>query len=180
MIDCFEVNIERPSNLLAIAQACTWSSYKHHNTKLLIGITPQGVISYISPAWGGRVSDKYLTEHCGILESILPGDIALADRGFNISDSVGIQQAKLYLPAFTKGKDQLSALEIEQTRSIANVRIHVERVIGFVRQKYTILQGTLQKDFITKRAGEACPLIDRIARICCALCNVCDSVVPFD
>jgi len=28
--------------------------------------------------------------------------------------------------------------------------------------------------------GEPCPLIDRIARVCCALCNVCNSVVPFD
>ena len=52
IIDCFEVFIERPSNLLA--RACTWSSYKHHNTiKILIGITPQSVISYLSDAWGG-------------------------------------------------------------------------------------------------------------------------------
>ena len=44
VIDCFEVFIERPSNLLARAQ--TFSSYKHHNTiKVLIGITPQGSIS---------------------------------------------------------------------------------------------------------------------------------------
>ena len=38
IIDCFEVFIERPTNLLARAQ--TFSSYKHHNTvKVLIGIT---------------------------------------------------------------------------------------------------------------------------------------------
>ena len=67
IIDCFEVFIDRPSNLLA--RSCTWSSYKHHNTiKLLIGITPQGVISYISDAWGGRTSDKHLTEHCGFFK----------------------------------------------------------------------------------------------------------------
>ena len=30
-------------------------------------------MSYISDAWGGRVSDKYLTEHCGILAKLLPG-----------------------------------------------------------------------------------------------------------
>ena len=49
--DCFEVFIDRPSSL--IARAMTWSSCKHHNTiKFLIGITPQGVISFISKAWG--------------------------------------------------------------------------------------------------------------------------------
>ena len=79
IIDCFEIFCERPSDLMARAQ--TYSHYKHHNTvKFLIGITPQGVISYISKGWGGRVSDKYLTENCGLLNHILPGDQILADR----------------------------------------------------------------------------------------------------
>ena len=112
IIDCFEVFIDRPSSL--IARAMTWSNYKHHNTvKFLIGITPQGVISFISKAWGGRVSDKYLTENSGILKNLLPGDIVLADRGFDIADSVGFHGARLYIPAFTRGKKQLSALEVE-------------------------------------------------------------------
>ena len=104
----------------------------------------------------------------------------LADRGFDVADSVGICQAKLNLPAFTRGKDQLTPLEVEETRSIANVRIHVERVIGCVRQKYTILSGTIPLNYVSTRSGSECPLIDRIVRVCCALCNLCDSVVPFN
>ena len=70
IIDCFEVFCERPSDLMARAQ--TFSNYKHHNTvKFLIAITPQGVISFVSKGWGGRVSDKHLTENCGILQ---PGE----------------------------------------------------------------------------------------------------------
>ncbi len=47
IIDCFEIFLNPPTNLLARAQ--TFSSYKHHNTvKYLIGITPQGTVSYIS------------------------------------------------------------------------------------------------------------------------------------
>ena len=91
-----------------------------------------------------------------------------------------IMQASLHIPAFTKGKDQLSAIEVEKTRAIANVRIHVERVIGAVRQRYTILKGTLPIDFVIKRNQEDIPLIDRIIHVCCALNNMCDSVVPFD
>ena len=89
-------------------------------------------------------------------------------------------QARLQIPAFTKCKNQLTASEVEETRTIANVRIYVERVIGNVRQKFPILQSTPPIHFIVKRAGEDFPLTDRIVRICCALNNVCDSVVPFD
>ena len=86
IIDCFEVFTEKPAALKARAQ--TFSTYKHHNTvKFLIGISPQGVTSYISKAWGGRVSDKHLTENCGILKNLLPNDIVLADRGFDVQES---------------------------------------------------------------------------------------------
>ena len=99
----------------------------------------------------------------------MPGNVVLADRGFDISESVGMMQAKLHIPAFTKEKSQLSALEVENTYTIANVRIHIGRVIGCVRQKYAILQGTLPIDFITGRKGESSPQIDRIVRVCCSL-----------
>ena len=103
----------------------------------------------------------------------------MAVRWFDVADSVGVRQAKLNLPAFTRGKDQLTPLEIEETHSIANVRIHVERVIGCVRQKYCILSETLPINYLCTHSGQECPLIDRIVRVCCALCNLCDSVVPF-
>lgn len=177
IIDCFEVFIQRPKNLLSRAQ--TWSAYKHSNTvKFLIGITPQGSISFLSKAWGGRASDKYITENCGILKKLLPGDLVLADRSFDIADSVGMCCAQVNIPAFTKGKAQLSAVDIELTRKIAHVRIHVERVIGLVRNKYTILQGRLPVDFLINEDG--LPVVDKIATVACALTNMCDSVVPMN
>ena len=49
IIDCFEIYIDRPLNLLARAQ--TYSHYKSHNTvKVLIGITPQGSVCFVSKA----------------------------------------------------------------------------------------------------------------------------------
>ena len=72
----------------------------------------------------------------------------MADRGFTITESVGMRQAKLVIPAFTRGKAQLGPVDVEETRGIASVRIPVEHVIGLLRQKYTILQGTLPTDFL--------------------------------
>ena len=80
-----------------MAHAQTWLLYKHHNTaKYLIGISPQGIISYISNGCrGGCVGDKYITEHYGILSKLLPGDLVIADRGFDVQDSVGMVCAKV-------------------------------------------------------------------------------------
>ncbi|XP_073255908.1 uncharacterized protein [Porites lutea] len=183
IIDCFEVFIARPSNLMARAQ--TYSNYKSHNTvKILVGITPQGSISFVSNAWGGRTSDKYLTDNCGILKKLLPGDLVMADRGFTIQESLMLHKAELAIPAFTKGKDQLDPVDVEQTRGIANVRIHVERVIGLLRRKYTILSGILPIDFLqcdpTGSQEAKIPMIDRIITVCAALSNLYNGIVPLD
>lgn len=102
IIDCFEIFIESPSDMRSSAEC--WSQYKHHKTvKVLIGITGQGTISFISEAWGGRTSDKYIVEHSGFLDKIFPGDVVLADRGFLIKDSLELRRASLHIPAFTRG-----------------------------------------------------------------------------
>jgi hypothetical protein len=125
------------------------------------------------------VSDKHLTENSGLLDKLIPGDVILADRGFDIQDSVGLCCATIKVPAFTKGKKQLSGIEVEQTRHIANVRIHVERVIGNIRKKYAILGATQPIDFVTAR-GNGPTTLDKIVTVSSALINICDSVVPFE
>ena len=83
----------------------------------------------------------------------MPGDVVLADRGFDIAESVGFYCAEIKIPAFTKGKKQLSGADFESTRRIASDWIHVERVIGLVRNKYTILQSILPLDLLITKDG---------------------------
>ena len=89
---------------------------------ILVVITPPGSISFISKVWGGRVSDKYITKNCSILDKLLPGDLILADQGFNIQDSAGLYCAEVKTPSFTKGKIQLSRHDIDWSRETTHIR----------------------------------------------------------
>ncbi|XP_041366779.1 uncharacterized protein LOC121381519 [Gigantopelta aegis] len=125
VIDCAEIFLQRPSNL--DARAKTWSNYKHHNTlKFLIGITPYGSVSFLSECWGGRVSDKEITEKSGFYNKLEYGDLVLADRGFLTEEELAVHGASLAIPPFTRGKKQLSQREIECSRRLSRARIHVE------------------------------------------------------
>ena len=88
-----------------------------------------------------------ITDQCGILSKLLPGDFILADQGFNIFELVAECNAQAKLPAFTKGKAQPSA---KKSMNPGNwlIQIHVKRLIGMVKQTYGILVGVLPVSFI--------------------------------
>lgn len=75
-----------------------------------------------------------------------------------IAESVGMCYATLAMPAFRKEKRQLSSEDVEKTREIANVRMHVERVIGMVRNKYNILKGSLPVEVLRVNAHGECQM----------------------
>jgi len=61
-------------------------SLRHtHSTKAkgLVGISPSGIVAFVSHIYGSHVSDKAITDNCGIIE---PGDIVMADKWFDIQD----------------------------------------------------------------------------------------------
>ena len=176
IIDCFEVFIEKPRNLRA--RALTYSNYKSHNTvKYLIGIAPTGMITFISKGWGGRTSDKHVIEQCGIMDNLIPGDSIMVDRGFPIADTLALYGVTLSIPPFTRGKTQLSPLEVESGRRLSALRIHVERVIGLVRRKYVMLQSTVPVTFLNCSDESALTTLDKIVRVASALCNTGQPIV---
>ena len=101
-----------------------------------------------------------------------PGHIILADRGFNISEDISVYGAKLEIPSFTKGKRQLSQEEVETSKQLSQVRIHVERVIGLLKNKFNILKGPIPVCLLKHKNDVGVANIDKILLVCCALTNL--------
>ena len=71
-------------------------------------------------------------------------------------------------------------MEVDWSRELSIVRIHVERVIGVLKQKFTILQSVLPIALISDNSEDDTCTIDKIVRVCCALINLCPPIVPQD
>ena len=69
---------------------------------------------------------------------------------------------------------------MDWSRELLQVRLQVERAIGVLKQKFTILQGTIPITLVTDNAGQNMLTIDQIVRVCCVLVNLCPSVIPQD
>ena len=107
----------------------------------------------------------------------IPGDVIVADRGFTCNDYASMALAEVKILPFTRGKKQFEKVEVDWSRELSLVGIHVERVIGSLKQKYTILQNVVPISLLKCSKGTE-PIIDKIVRVCCALVNLTPSVIP--
>ena len=55
-------------------------------------------------------------ENSGYIKNLHPGDVILADRGFNVADSVALFGATLEIPVFKRGFKQLAPVDVENIR----------------------------------------------------------------
>ena len=162
IIDFTEVFTETPSSLEA--HNLLWSDYKHHTTiKFLVCITPNGSISWVSPAYGGRTSDVHIVQTSGFLKMLEPYDQIMADRGFKIKTILALYQCTLAIPPSGAKGVQFTSAQSKETSTVANVRIYVEQAIKNLKD-YRILKTELQLLYL--------PIVDDIIRVCCALHNL--------
>ena len=83
-----------------------------------------------------------------------------------------MMQAQLHnIPALTKAKVQLSALEVHELR-MWNTSLEM------LVKSTPFYNSTIPIQYVMSRDHP--PVIDSIVHVCCALCNVCESVVPFE
>ena len=86
----------------------------------------------MSKAYGGRASDPYITNNCGLLTKFEPGDVILADKGFPRGE---VYEGTIVVthPFSSKLRPQFTTKEMNETFKVASVRIHVERAIQILK-----------------------------------------------
>ena len=151
VIDCTELITQRASNLQARKE--TYSNYKNRDTiKFLVGLSPNMTVNYVSKAFGGRASDKFITLSSeNLMEFLPPGSSVMADRGFLVKQEFSDLGVELIMPSF-KGsqRSQMTSEECSSSEHIASARIHIERIIQRIRT-FHILDSTIrlaQKDVV--------------------------------
>ncbi|KAL4717677.1 hypothetical protein ACJJTC_000826 [Scirpophaga incertulas] len=169
-IDCFEIEIQKPSK--AVNQSLTWSEHKKANTlKYLMSCTPDGLINYISPGYNGRISDVQLVEQCNFLDLIPSESFILADRGFKHLEQLLLKKhIKLIRPPSVASGEKLSKNQVRETKQIASIHIHIDRVIRRIREFAMLkLHSILNTNLLS--------VIDDILIIACALINLQDDLI---
>ena len=54
-------------------------------------MSPVPHINFVSNLYSGSISDKEITKQCGFIEQLNPGDVIMADKGFNVQDLLGLK-----------------------------------------------------------------------------------------
>ena len=162
ILDCTELFVQAPSSLNLNSEL--YSHYKGHDTyKCLIGISPGGLVTFISSLYAGGISDKQITARSGVLDLLEPGDQVMVDKGFTIEDLLRPLGCSLVIPPFlTANRSQFTKEETEQTQTIARLRVHVERAIRRIKE-YHLFDGTLPISL----AGS----VNQLWTVCCILTN---------
>ena len=140
IIDCSEIRCERPGTVRQ--RTLYYSNYKGGFTvKFLVGCSPSGEITFISPGYGGRCTDCEITTQSGFLDLIEQGDLILADKGFpQIESDLNSAGGLLVMPPFATTGRQFTEVENKAGYQCASVRIHIERCIERLK-RFDILSG---------------------------------------
>ncbi|XP_028146882.2 uncharacterized protein LOC114340340 [Diabrotica virgifera virgifera] len=168
VLDCTEIFIQKPKCLCCRIRF--YSQYKSNNTvKFMTGISPGGLITYVSEPYGGRASDKTIFEQSNIILKLDSSkDAVMVDKGFLIDDICNQFKIELIRPPFLKNKKQFSTDEALLNAKIAAARVHIERVKQRIKI-FKILGCKLQWSLVKN--------IKDIFTIACAITNLSSSIL---
>ena len=154
IISTTEISIEQPKKLKG----------KNSSVKFLVAISPSGRYMFVSPAYEGQATDKYIVNTSGFLKRLKPGMEVMAHGGCytTVAAEISAAGATLNVPADATGK-RLSLGDIVKSREDVAVRVHVERALARLK-KFRILNNEFPPNDVKT--------VEKIIVFCAGLCNL--------
>lgn len=170
VVDCTEIFIQAPTKLCC--QEIVYSQYKSSPTcKIMTGVSPGGLITFLSKPYGGRPSDTEIFRQSNIKDLLEPGDGVMCDRGFLIDELCARYSWKLIRPPFLKDKKQFTKHEAILTSQIAKARVHIERSNQRIKS-FAIVGETMSVKLV--------PILDDILTVICGTVNLSSPILNDD
>ncbi|XP_074109038.1 uncharacterized protein LOC141533847 [Cotesia typhae] len=170
VVDCTEIFIQAPTKLCC--QEVVYSTYKSSPTiKIMTGVSPGGLITFISKPFGGRASDTEIFSNCELINLLEVNDGVMCDRGFLIDELCARKNWKLIRPPFLKDKKQFSQSEAILTSQVAKARVHIERSNQRIKT-FAVVGETMSVKLV--------PIIEDIFTVICATVNLSSPILKDD
>lgn len=147
VLDCTEIPVCSPRCIRCQSQ--TYSHYKaRYILKVMIGTSPSGLITYVSPFYGGKASDKFIFNSTNILDQCESGDSIMVDKGVLIAEECKAKGVDILQPPFRDKRTRFTRTDCERGRDIAAARVHVERINERMKN-FKILHDEIQYSYLT-------------------------------
>ncbi|XP_046387292.1 uncharacterized protein LOC124156843 [Ischnura elegans] len=170
IVDCTETPLEIPSCLTCKIK--TYSRYKGANTlKFLVSVASDGFITFCSRAYGGKCSDKFIFNDCGILNLLEEGDAVMSGKGFMVEEECRVRGIRLIRPPFVGKKKQLSVKEGVMNSEVARARVHVERAIQRLKL-FSVFSSRIPWTILSK--------VNEMLIIACGIVNLSSPILSAD
>ena len=144
---------------------------KANTLKYLVSCSPDGFLNFISLGYGGRISDTHLYKISKLEEKLPEKCTVMADRGFKHIDTLLFaKQCRLVRSPSKAANQKLTKNESKDTKRVASLRIHIERVIGRLRE-YELLTPH------ARLHHSIMPYIDAAVKIAAALVNLQSPII---
>lgn len=122
--------------------------------------------NFVSILYSGSISDKEIVNVSGFLEKLQPGDVVMADKGFNIQDYLAVHETVLIVPPIMQ--KNISARASTATRRVAVARVHIERMIKRLKS-FNFFRGVIP---LTCK-----PYIGSAVTVCAIIVNLQPSII---
>jgi len=157
IIGCTEIQTEQPNTVEQ--RVYLYSRYERcYTIKILVAITPNGLIRFVSSCYGGSKSDSLIANDSGILSKLELGDIVYADEGFP-GNEASFENSNLVISPISHHGRSTQDEVMETGDTVTN---EIETVFSRLKT-----HGILNKISI-----DLMPVIDEIIHICCVLTNL--------